>query len=262
MKLIRLNNYLLFVKIFILIASLSICCCVAAQNTSVDTSSVDTVKTTTDTTIPEEVPNYFDNKGGNGSSDTIELSHVPSYVMDSLRNDDAFWYANTRFKKKMAKENANSSTPPWVKTLTWILIVGVFFAALIWYLATSNILIFAKRQKHIGNEKGVGETTEDIFSINYPREIEKAIQSEDYRLAIRLMFLRLLRNLSNRHLIQYRPGRTNLEYLSQLSSTVHYNDFFGLTRNYEYAWYGKFDVSSEAFKTIRNNFENFDQQLK
>jgi hypothetical protein len=259
MKLIRLNNYLLFVKIFFMLACLFICFSVAGQNTSADTSSVEV---TTDTTVTEQVPNYFDNKGATGSFDTIELRHVPANVMDSLKNEDAFWYANTRFKKKIEKENAGSSTPHWVKTLTWILIVGSFFAALIWYLAASNILIFAKRQKQIGNGKGESKTHEDIFSIDYYREIEKAIQVKDYRLAIRLMFLRLLRNLSNRDLIQYRQGRTNLEYLGQVFSTVYYSDFFRLTRNYEYAWYGKFDVSSEAFQTIRSDFENFEQQLK
>jgi len=258
MKWIRLNNYLLFVKIFFLAVALSICACVAGQNTSDDTSSV---QVTTDTVITEELPNYFENKNGNAAFDTIELRHVPGYVMDSLKNDDAFWYANTRFKKKIEKEHTGSTTPRWVKTLTWIFIVGAFFAALIWYLATSNIVIFAKRQKHIEN-KGQGETPEDIFSIDYQREIDRAVREEDYRLATRLMFLRLLRNLSNQNLIQYRQGRTNLEYLAQLFSTVYYNDFFRLTRNYEYAWYGRFDVSRDAFKTIRSDFENFDHQLK
>jgi Domain of unknown function (DUF4129) len=258
MKLIRLNNYLLFVKIFLFVTSLFICSCAVGQNSSGDTSSVQV----TPDTVTEEVPNYFDSKTSSGSFDTIELRHVPGYVMDSLKNDDAFWYANTRFKKKIEKENASRGTPRWVKTLTWMFIVGAFFAALIWYLATSNILIFAKRQKHFGSEKGESQTSEDIFSINYQREIERAIQVEDYRLATRLMFLRLLRNLSNRNLIQYRQGRTNLEYLTQLFSTSYYNDFFRLTRNYEYAWYGRFDVSREAFKTIRGDFENFDQRLK
>jgi hypothetical protein len=257
MKCIRLNNHLLFVKIFFLLAGLFICSGAAGQNSSEDTSSVQVAADT----ATEEVPNYFDSKNSSGHFDTIELRDVPGYIMDSLKNDDAFWYANTRFKKKIEKENASSGTPPWVKTLTWILIVGAFFAALIWYLATSNILIFSKRQRHIGKERWESETPEDIFSINYQREIERAIQVEDYRLATRLMFLRLLRNLSNRNLIQYTQGKTNLEYLSQLFSTSYYNDFFRLTRNYEYAWYGKFDVSRDAFKTIRSDFENFDQQL-
>jgi hypothetical protein len=259
MKLIRLNNYLLFAKIFFLVVSLCICSCVTAQNTPDDTSSV---QVTTDTAVTDELPNYFDNKNGSGSFDTIELRHVPGYVMDSLKSEDAFWYANTRFKKKIEKQNASTGTSRWVKTLTWIFIVGAFFAALIWYLTTSSILIFAKRQKHLGHHKGEGESSEDIFSINYHLQIENAIRVEDYRLATRLMFLRLLRNLSNRNLIQYRQGRTNLEYLTQLFSTSYYNDFFKLTRNYEYAWYGKFDVSRDAFKIIRSDFENFDQQIK
>src|SRR5215470_7600648 len=102
MKLIRPNNYLLFVQIFFLAAGLSISSCASGQNGSDDSTSVQ-VKADTAT---EEVLNYFDGKNGAGSFDTIELRHVPGYVMDSLKGDDAFWYANTRFKKKIEKESA------------------------------------------------------------------------------------------------------------------------------------------------------------
>ena len=261
MKLIRLNNYILFAKLLFIIACFFISQRSGAQSADTD-SSVGIIETVADTTPVDDVPNYFDAKGDNRRDDTIELRHVPTYVMDSLKKDDAFWYANAKLEKKQEKQNPGASTPHWLKTLTWIMIVGAFLAALIWYLATSNILVFAKREKRINAGTEEKEMPEDIFSINYQREIANAVQAEDYRLAIRLMFLQLLRNLSKQDLIQYRQGKTNLEYLSQLVSTTYYNDFFRLTRNYEYAWYGKFDVSRDTFKTIRNDFETFDQQLK
>jgi hypothetical protein len=103
--------------------------------------------------------------------------------------------------------------------------------------------------------------SENIFDINYQREIEKAVNARDYRLAVRLMFLRLLKQLSQKKIIEYKQERTNFDYLSQLHSTGYYNDFFRLTRNYEYVWYGKFDVSRETFGVIKNQFENFDRKL-
>lgn len=259
MNLIRLNNFFFFRPV-LSITCIFIYCWSAAQTTA--DSSAGVVETAVDTTATDVPPNYFDSKPADGRADTIELRHVPAYVMDSLKNDDAFWYANTKIKKKQEKESTPNSPPHWVKNLAWIMIVGVFLAAMIWYLATSNILIFAKRQKQILSDDGDNEAGEDIFSINYQRQIENAILAQDYRLAIRLMFLRLLKNLSDRNLIQYRQGKTNLEYLSQLFSTGYYNDFFRLTRNYEYAWYGKFDVGTDAFKTIKKDFENFDERLK
>jgi len=263
MKLIRLDNSLYFLRIpCLLIACFFISILSKAQNDYHDTADVEVADTVADTTMIEETPNYFDYKTYGLQSDTIELRHVPIYVVDSLKNDDAFWYANAKLKKKKEEPEQNRGTPQWLKTSVWIIVVGTFLAALIWYLVSSNILIFSKRQKQISSVKEEEEISEDIFGINYQKEIEKAISSVNYRLAIRLMFLRLLRNLSNKNVIQYRQGRTNFEYLSQLFSTGYYNDFFRLTRNYEYAWYGKFDVSPEAFGTIKNDFENFDRKLK
>jgi len=263
MKLIRLNNYLHFFRLGLAIVCLLFSPCSRSQTTNSDTAVVEVADTLADTSSTGEVPNYFDPKTGGGNVDTIHFRHVPAAVMDSLKNDDAFWYANMRFKKKEPRTTGNNNTTPrWVKNLIWILIVAAFLAALIWYLTMSNILIFAKTRRPIHRGDNEDEMTVDIFSINYHKELEKAIAADDYRLAIRLMFLRLLKNLSNKNIIQYKQGRTNFEYLSQLFSTTYYNDFFRLTRNYEYAWYGKFDVSGEAFKTIRNEFEIFDHRLK
>jgi len=87
------------------------------------------------------------------------------------------------------------------------------------------------------------------------------VNAGDYRLAIRLMFLRLLKQLSQKKIIEYKQERTNFDYLSQLHATGFYNDFFRLTRNYEYTWYGKFEVSGETFGIIKSEFENFDRKL-
>jgi len=253
------NNHFFVSRIGIAIVCMIVSDFCRAQNTYTDTAAVEVVDTAT---AIEEVPNYFDYKTSKQDGDTLELRHVPVSVMDSLKNDDAFWYANTKMKRKEERQTSNSHAPPWVKNLIWAIIVGAFLAALVWYLATSNILIFTKRQKQIVNPGDEQEMPEDIFAINYQKELDRAIGTEDYRLAVRLMFLRLLKNLSNRNIIQYKQGRTNFEYLSQSFSTGYYSDFFRLTRNYEYVWYGKFDVSPDAFRTIKMDFENFDHRLK
>src|SRR5690606_4231613 len=104
-------------------------------------------------------------------------------------------------------------------------------------------------------ERADEEMPEDIFAINYQREIDKATAQRNYRLAVRLMFLRLLKSMSERNIIRYQQDKTNLDYLMQLHNTTYYKDFFRITRNYEYSWYGKFDVSEEAYRLIRKDFD-------
>jgi len=232
-----------------------------------DTTVADTIVAEADSGISidqadtdYEHQNYFEHKSA--PADTIALRQVPGNIIDSLKKDDAFWYADHVFEKKAVKEkNFKARKPPlqWINMTTLLVIVVLFLAILAWYLLQNNIV---GRNQAITAEKIREDiTSENIFDINYQREIDKAVNARDYRLAVRLMFLRLLKQLSQKKIIEYKQERTNFDYLSQLHSTGYYNDFFRLTRNYEYAWYGKFDVSRETFLVIKNEFENFDRKL-
>lgn len=212
----------------------------------------------------EEDQKYFlNNVVFESEPDTIQFRRVPDSMVKILQNDDAFWYANAKFEKSKSKEISPSEVSPnpsWFKTLLWIIIIGGFTAVLIWYLAVSNFGIFSKSPKVIASAD-IDTETENIFDIEYQKEIGKAIGAGNYRLAIRLMFLQLLKNLVEKQVIEYKQERTNLDYLLQLQNTGYYKDFFRITRNYEYAWYGQFSISPEAFAIIRNDFENFTSKI-
>ena len=67
--------------------------------------------------------------------------------------------------------------------------------------------------------------------------------------------------MSEKNIIQYKQDKTNIDYLMQLHTTKHYTNFFRITRNYEYSWYGKFEVSEEAYRIIRNDFDHFENAI-
>ena len=182
-----------------------------------------------------------------------------------IRDDDDFWYANYSFTKK--KEEKKESYVPlsersWFQTLLWMVIIGGFGAFLVIYLSGNNISLFRRRTPRLGTEgEGGEEIPQDIFAIRYQQEIDKAIRAGNYRLAVRLLFLRLLKNMAERNVIRYQHDKTNLEYLLQLRSTGYYTDFFRITRHYEYSWYGKFEVGPEAFGVIQDEINRFDNQI-
>jgi hypothetical protein len=133
-------------------------------------------------------------------------------------------------------------------------------AVVLWFLASSNIQLFRKPAAVI-----VPETedfiSEDIFGIDFEKEISKAIGQQNYRLAIRMLYLRTLKELSELSLIDYKHERTNSEYVSQLAATTFYTDFFRLTRDFEYVWYGKFDLSENSFHQVQSEFDQFREGL-
>jgi hypothetical protein len=197
-----------------------------------------------------------------GRPDSLQFRKLPDSLVKKLQQDDDFWYANYPFEKKEEKKRKIPFTQqPLFQIVLWLVIIGGFAAFVMIYLANSNAGLFRRSSKALSSGDEADADTGNIFEINYQREIDKAISNGNYRLAIRLMFLRLLKNLSDRRVIEYKQDRTNFDYLAQLHSTKYYTDFFRLTRNYEYSWYGQFDIEPEKFTIIKKDFENFDRNL-
>ena len=195
-----------------------------------------------------------------GLPDTLKFRRLPDNTIKALREDKAFWYANEIFnKKKKKKEGTSFTAHPLFQTVLWLIIVGGFVTFLILYLYNSNASLFRK-SRNIADEETDAETS-DIFTINYQKEIDKAVGTSNYRLAVRLMFLRLLRNLSDKNFIQYKQDTTNFDYMMQLHPTGMYPGFSRLARHYEYGWYGQFDIDKEKYSIIKNEFENFERKL-
>ena len=242
------------------------------RNTATDTVSVDAENEEADEvdtaghymdSLNRADHNYY-NDTSYWAKDTFVIRKVPDEVISDLQQQDAFWYANKEFKKKeerrtrINKEWSGNSN--WIRSLSWFIVIGGFVIILLWYLSSSNVRLFQKRSRAL-TEAGENEVPENIFDINYQKEIEKAIQENNYRVAIRLMFLRALKNLAQKNVIHYKQEQTNLDYLMQLHTTEYYKDFFRLTRHYEYAWYGQFAVSNSSFTIIKKEFDNFDRQF-
>jgi len=213
---------------------------------------IDTTKWLTVPGEEESRPDYFLPV----ASDTLRIDrrHLPDSDMAKYLADEAFWYANADPEEKKTVSGVGSKL---FRDVLWVIIMAGFAGIIVWYLVYSNVGFFARRDSAIDTGENAPEETDDIFSINYPLQIEKAGAAGNFRLAIRFLFLRLLRDLAQKNVIQYRQGKTNFEYLVQLHPTVYYKDFFRLVRHYEYAWYGKFEINSDTYNLVKKDFDGF-----
>lgn len=106
------------------------------------------------------------------------------------------------------------------------------------------------------------ESVENIHEISFEEEIEKAIASRNFRLAVRLLYLNCLKKLNDAGAIQWKADKTNLAYLHEIQNPEQQQKFGLLTRQFEYVWYGDFKVDQENFQQIRNAFQQFNPKLK
>lgn len=192
----------------------------------------------------------------------VEKRTVADSDLNKVKSGDDYWYVNqSPPREKKSQQNKPVSSKSWINTLSWIVVILGFLALLIWFLATSNIRLFRKTSKATGQNLNEEEPAEDIFEMNFEKEIQKAIDNKDYRMAVRLLYLQTLRDLSNKNLINYTHEKTNADYLFQLAGTSYYKKFFQLTRDFDYTWYGQFELSQESFSIVHKDFSSFKEQL-
>ncbi|HEX5151427.1 MAG TPA: hypothetical protein VFW07_08255 [Parafilimonas sp.] len=194
--------------------------------------------------------------------------------VNALKKEDDFWYIpaieklearlknDPKFRDSllrvsnhqlMDEKEAGFLYQPWFNTLVWIIIIGIFAAAVIYFLAQNKINIFS-REGISSTDAESDEEGEDIFHLSYTKLIQNAEKGKDYRNAIRLMFLQTLKLLSDTNAIHYQPDYTNFDYLQQLKPSKYHNEFFDVMHGYEYVWYGKFDISTEQYTALKNKF--------
>lgn len=122
-----------------------------------------------------------------------------------------------------------------------------------------NLRIFTRKAKAVNIP--YKETEENIHEIDFNKEIEEAIGKGNFRLGVRLLYLRSLKKLSDKNLIIWQPEKTNQTYLNEISD-MHKKQQFGiLTKQFEYVWYGEFFIDAANFKQLRDSYDQFSREL-
>lgn len=200
---------------------------------------------------------------------TVASRKVDDSLVRKMRKDEEFWYVNEAPQKEQPQQQPKQSSSwlndlakkEWFRNLLWVLVVGGFLAVLIWFIISSDVQLFKKSSASITKQEEDDLINQSIFDINYDQEIHKAITAQNFRLAIRLLYLQTLKRLSEENVINYKQERTNNDYVMQLFNTGYYKDFFRLTRHFEYAWYGQFPVAPASFEVIKTDFHSFKQRF-
>ena len=198
------------------------------------------------------------------AAQSVDVRRLPKERVDELKSSEDYWYANLEPRKKAAQkqqQQERSSGGGGLDGFLWIVILCVFTGAVIWYLASSNMALFRRDSKKILDSTVDEEEQNDIFAIDYEKEISKAVAVGAYRAAIRFWYLRTLKELADRNIIDYRHGKTNSDYVNGLYGSRYYQPFFRLTRNFEYTWYGQFPLSPEAYQMMQTDFTTFKNGL-
>ena len=121
----------------------------------------------------------------------------------------------------------------------------------------------AFQRKPVGdNEIDYTSLEENIHELNFDSLIETAVGKGQYRLAIRLHYLKALKVLSDRNVIHWMPEKTNRDYLRELGNSPIKKGFSAITYIFEHIWYGEFPISKEQYHSASHDFHAFLKEVR
>lgn len=134
----------------------------------------------------------------------------------------------------------------------WQYVILAVIAGLVIYLLTkAEVLRFLFPGQARSDSLDYETLTENIHQINFDAAVEEAVHDRNFRLAVRLLYLQTLKRLTDGGYIDYKPDKTNRQYVYELASSPIQDPFERLTRQFEFVWYGDFPIDEVQFAKIR-----------
>jgi hypothetical protein len=205
----------------------------------------------------------------------VSIRSFDQEKLNNLRNDNEFDYRAKQVEREsiwakiqgminryiswVFKKLFNMNVPD-ISYWIFIVIISVFIILLIIKLMDINLKDSLFTPGDSGNLKYEVEE-ENIHALDFNHLIDESIRKSEYRTAIRYLYLFSLKKLSDSHLIDWVPGKTNREYELELKEKKVGNYFTQLGYYFEYAWYGEFEINSENFQKAQKIFQGLDKAL-
>jgi len=189
------------------------------------------------------------------SDDLLEkFKNDPDFDFDGGPKEADDWI--TKIKNWINQQLALLRSSKVYSTILDYIYYGLMIAALILILrglikADRRGLFFGKISS---NEIKMIESEEDINQINFDELITVAVDRRDYKLAVRYLFLKSLKLLSEKEIIELRNNKTNHQYLSEIKNNRISSAFQIATSRFEWIWYGDFPVDENVMKSSHKDF--------
>jgi hypothetical protein len=171
-------------------------------------------------------------------------------------------------RKEVSEDNSSAtlnSSKPWsgagLQVLSYAVIIAI--VVLLIYIVLKNTTFSQKLKNRNIDTKAAGEEIDNIEEFETLGPLQQALADGNYRLAVRLYYLELLKNLHVKGLIRWQKDKTNRDYLNELFQTeFHYNEIRRLTLSYEEVYYGEHELPVQTLQQIITNFQQMDQKFE
>lgn len=148
---------------------------------------------------------------------------------------------------------------PYTKFIIIAIVIILLAAALVYFLSAN-----VKGDKSVKTdlEFDLLQMEEAVLESDFDRFLRLALEGNDYRVAVRILFLRLLQKLHESEWIIWKKNKTNQDFLNEVRNRENYIQFRDLTLAFEIVWYGDQKITKEQFDQLEYLFNSFQNNLK
>jgi hypothetical protein len=135
----------------------------------------------------------------------------------------------------------------WLSDYTWwgLAIAGAVVVGIgVWYVWRFHPGLFMRQR----DEQVYEEMEDTIYGIDFDAIISQAVGREDYREAIRMVYLRTLKALSDSQKIDWQPFKTPSQYVREFDAAA----FRTLTTHFLRVRYGYFEATRQLYDEVEN----------
>jgi hypothetical protein len=178
-------------------------------------------------------------------------------------------YSSKKEKPKDLKKESNSENWSFLKRvgdnihilfiIVFVLIAGFLIYSLVTEGGFSKRIFRLKKRDSIVVLETIDE--EKIEENDFDILIRTAYGNFDYRLVLRLMFLKNLQLLNNRNHIIYKKNKTNYEYSLEIKNQYLKQDFLQVSDVFSWVWYGLETVDETIFVKYEPMFKDLENKI-
>lgn len=94
------------------------------------------------------------------------------------------------------------------------------------------------------------------------KDLKNCLANKDYRGAIRVHYLQILKQLTEKGKIKWRKEKTNSHYLREYPDSDSFSEFQFVINIFDRAWYGLRNISEKDYKGVSQRILKFYEHLK
>jgi hypothetical protein len=170
------------------------------------------------------------------------------------------------FKESKSESKQEGSAPKSVpfdfsafKYIFYAIVAGLVLFLVIKILSNLNANPSIK-QVRIGIDS-MSEIEERMHEIDLDLLLEEALQAKNFRIALRIKFLIIIKMFTRKGDISWAKEKTNWEYYSEISDKNLAAQFKAIILGFERVWYGDLAVTEDQFNAVSPSYENLINQL-